>query len=51
MVALFSFLTLAFSGIAVGAATANRWVIAVGAGAIAIWMGSFAWSALRRIRR
>ena len=51
MVALFTFLTLAFTGIAVGAATADRWVIAVGAAAIAGWMGSFGWAALRRIRR
>jgi hypothetical protein len=51
MVALFTFLALAFTGIAVGAATADRWIIAVGAAAIAAWLGSFAWSALRRMRR
>jgi hypothetical protein len=51
LVALFTFLTLAFTGIAVGGATAGRWVIAVGAAAIAAWMGSFAWAALRRFRR
>jgi hypothetical protein len=51
MAALFSVLTLAFAGIALGSAAAGRWVIAVAAGAIAAWMGSFAWAALRRIRR
>jgi len=51
LVALFTFLTLAFAGIAVGGATAGRWVIALGAAAIAAWMGSFAWAAVRRARR
>jgi TRAP-type mannitol/chloroaromatic compound transport system permease large subunit len=51
LVFLFTFLTLAFTGIAVGAATASRWVIAAGAAALAAWMGSFAWAAVRRIRR
>jgi len=51
MAALFSILTLAFAGIAVGSAAAGRWVIAIAAVAIAAWMGSFAWAALRRIRR
>ena len=51
LVALFSVLTLAFAGIAVGSAAAGRWVIAVTAAAIAAWMGSFAVAALRRTRR
>jgi hypothetical protein len=51
LAALFSFLTLCFLGIAVAGATAGRWVIAVGAAAIGVWMGSFAWAALRRLRR
>jgi hypothetical protein len=51
LVALFSLLTLAFAGIAVGSATAGRWVIAFAAAAIAFWMGSFALAALRRTRR
>jgi hypothetical protein len=55
LVALFSVLTLAFTGIAVGAAVgaagAGRWIIALGAAVIAAWMGSFAWTALRRFRR
>jgi hypothetical protein len=51
LLALFSVLTLAFAGIAVGSATAGRWVIALAAAAIAFWMGSFALAALRRTRR
>jgi hypothetical protein len=46
---LFSFLTLGFAGIALAAATAEKWVIAVAAVVLALWMGSFAWSSLRRI--
>jgi hypothetical protein len=48
---LFSVLTCAFAGIAVAGASAGRWVIAFGAAAIAAWMGSFAWSAVKRLRR
>jgi len=48
---LFCFLTLGFAVIAVAAARADKWVIAVAAVALAGWMGSFAWSALRRIFR
>ena len=51
LVVLFSVLTLAFAAIAAAAGTAGRWVIAAAAAAIAAWMGSFAWAALRRIRR
>ena len=51
LAALFSVLTLAFATIAVAAATADRWVIAVAGAAIALWMGSFAWAALRRALR
>jgi hypothetical protein len=51
LVALFTVLTLAFAGIAAGSATAGRWVIAIPAAAIAVWMGSFAVAALRRTRR
>jgi hypothetical protein len=51
LVALFTVLTLAFAGIAAGSAAAGRWVIAIAAAAIAAWMGSFAVSALRRVRR
>ena len=46
---LFCFLTIGFGLIALAAASAERWVIVVAAAALAFWMGSFAWSALRRI--
>src|SRR5262245_7836020 len=46
---LFCALTLGFVVIAVAATTADKWVIAVAASVLALWMGSFAWSALRRI--
>ncbi len=48
---LFCVLTVAFAGIAVAGGSAGRWVIAVAAAALAFWMGSFAWAALRRIVR
>ena len=51
LVVLFSVLTLAFAAIALAGAEAGRWVIAVAAAAIAAWMASVAWSALRRMRR
>ncbi|HZU20096.1 MAG TPA: hypothetical protein VE982_02640 [Gaiellaceae bacterium] len=50
LVALFGLITLAFAGIAVASASAGRWVIAAAAGVLAAWMGSFAWSALRKTR-
>jgi hypothetical protein len=50
LVVLFSVITVAFAGIAVGSATAGRWVIAVAAAALAAWMATFAWQALRRTR-
>jgi hypothetical protein len=51
LVALFSVLTCAFAGIAVDAGLAGRWVIAVAAGVLAAWMGTFALTALRRTLR
>jgi hypothetical protein len=48
---LFCVLTVAFAVIALSGARAGRWVIAVAAAALAVWMGSFAWAALRRIVR
>jgi hypothetical protein len=51
MVALFTVLTIAFGGIAAGAGAAGRWVIAAAAAAIAAWMATLAWAALRRTRR
>ncbi len=50
MVVLFTLLTVGFGGIAVGSASAGRWVIAFAAGALAAWMATFAWAALRKTR-
>jgi hypothetical protein len=47
---LFSVLTVGFAAIAVWSAEASRWPIALAAAALAAWMGSFAWSALRKTR-
>ena len=47
---LFTCITLAFAGIAVWTAEAGRWVIAACAAALAAWMATLAWSAVRRIR-
>ena len=49
MTALFSLITLAFAAIAVWCASASQWILAVAAAALAVWMGSLAWSGLRRI--
>jgi len=51
MAALFFVLTLAFAGIAVAGGAAGQWPVAVAAAALAAWMGTFAWGALRRILR
>jgi hypothetical protein len=51
MPVLFSVLTAAFGVIAVAGATHGQWIIAVASGAIGLWMGQFAWAAVRRIRR
>jgi hypothetical protein len=50
VVALFSLITAAFAGIAVWSASAGEWVIAAASAALAAWMGSLAWSALRKTR-
>jgi hypothetical protein len=47
---LFSVLALAFAGIAVWSGAAGQWPIAIAAAAIGAWMGSFAWTALRKAR-
>lgn len=47
---LFTVLTLAFGGIGVWTVAAGRWPIAVAAFALAAWMATFAWAALRKIR-
>jgi len=49
--ALFSILTAAFTVIAFAGATHGRWVIAIAAVAIAAWMATVAWAALKRSRR
>jgi hypothetical protein len=51
MAMLFSCLTLGFAVIAVAALRADKWPIALATVVLTLWMGSFAWSALRRIRR
>jgi len=48
---LFSVITLAFGAIAVWSASAHQWVIAAAAAALAVWMGSLAWTAARKARR
>jgi hypothetical protein len=50
LAALFSFITVGFAAIAVWSAEASRWPIAAAAAALAAWMGSLAWTALRRTR-
>jgi hypothetical protein len=50
MAALFAVITLAFAGVAVWSGAAGRWLIAGCAAVLAAWMGSLAWSALRKIR-
>ena len=49
--ALFTFLTFVFAVIAFAAAIHRQWVIAISAAAIGAWMATFAWGALRRMRR
>ena len=50
MVALFTTITVAFALIAVWTVAAGRYPIGLAAAALAAWMGSLAWSALRRMR-
>ena len=50
LAALFSAITLAFAGIAVWSGQAHKWVIAAAAAALAAWMATLAWSAVRKIR-
>ena len=50
MAALFLAITLAFAAVAVWTATAGEWPIAVAAAVLAAWMGSLAFSALRKTR-
>ena len=50
MVALFTAITVAFALIAVWTVSAGRYPIGVAAAALAAWMGTLAWAALRRMR-
>jgi hypothetical protein len=50
LAALFSLITAAFAGIAVWSAAAGEWPIALAAAALALWMATLAWGALRKIR-
>jgi hypothetical protein len=50
LAALFTVITLAFAAIAVWSGAAGRWPIAVAAAALAAWMSTLAWAALRRTR-
>jgi len=50
LAALFSLITLAFAGIALRSASAHQWPIALAAGALAAWMGTLAWSEIRKSR-
>jgi hypothetical protein len=51
MVALFSAITLAFALIAVWTLSAGRYPLAIASAALAAWMATLAWSALRKMRR
>jgi hypothetical protein len=50
MVALFTSITVAFALIAVWTVSAGRYPIGLAAAALAAWMATLAWSALRRMR-
>ena len=48
--ALFAAITLGFAGIALWTGASGEWLIAACAAALAAWMGSLTWAALRKIR-
>jgi hypothetical protein len=50
LAALFTVITVAFAAIAVWSAGARQWPIALAAAALAAWMGSLAWAAMRKSR-
>jgi hypothetical protein len=50
MAALFTLITLAFAGIAVWCGAAHQWPLAAAAGALAAWMSTLAWAAMRKSR-
>jgi hypothetical protein len=47
---LFLAITLAFAAIALYCATSGQWVLALAGAALALWMASLAWAALRKMR-
>jgi hypothetical protein len=47
---LFSLITAGFAAIALWSAEASRWPIAAAAAALAAWMATLAWAALRKTR-
>jgi hypothetical protein len=50
MVVLFSLITLAFALIAAWCGSAGQWVLAAASAALAAWMSTIAWAALRKTR-
>jgi hypothetical protein len=50
LAALFTVLTAAFAALALWTAAAGRWPIGLAAAALAVWMGTLAAGALRKLR-
>jgi hypothetical protein len=50
LAALFSVLTAGFAALAVWAVAAGQWPIGLAAAALAVWMGTLAVAALRKLR-
>jgi hypothetical protein len=50
LAALFTVLTAAFAALAVWTVAAGRWPIGLAAAALAVWMGTLAAGALRKLR-
>jgi hypothetical protein len=48
LVVLFAVIAVSLGGLAVAAARAHAWPVAIGAGALAAWMASLAVGGLRR---
>jgi hypothetical protein len=48
--ALFLTITLGFAAIALYCAASGQWVLALAGAALAFWMASLAWGALRKMR-
>jgi hypothetical protein len=51
LAALFTVLTLSFGGIAVAAALAGQWAIALASGALAAWTATLVSGAVRKRRK